>query len=298
MSDNLAHHAKLYAEKGFRVILLHGVYRPDPTNPICTCYKGIACKATGKHPRLNNWVELASNDPNVVREWWRIKPNSNIGLAMGFNSIVALDIDGDEGHKNLKQLEAQYGELPATLTQQTGRGGVSEHRLFYTKLAGVIRNTTSKLGKGLDVRASGSLIVAAPSMHKYGGRYKWRNDLPIANMPTWLEALLATPQMESSAYELPDDSTLPSVLRRATRARRYIYFAPSAVEGQNGSLTTFKVALAVVRGFCVPAEEALKILKEEYNPRCEPPWTDQELQHKIESAANDATVPWGYLLDE
>lgn len=221
---------------------------------------------------------------------------------MGFDGIIALDIDGNYGHETLKALEVQYEELPQTLTQQTGRGGVSEHRLYYVDRDAIskIRNTTNKLGKGLDIRAGGALIVAAPSIHKGGGKYAWKNDLAIQPLPPWFTALLATAPSTapSSSFNRPEETSLPSVLRRMTRARRYLYFAPSAVEGQNGSLVTFKAALAVVRGFCVPAKEAFEILRDDYNPRCEPSWSDQELMHKVESAENDASLPWGYLLDE
>jgi len=39
------------------------------------------------------------------------------------------------------------------------------------------------------------------------------------------------------------------------------------------------------------------LLETDFNPRCEPLWTDQELAHKIDDAINQSALPWGYLLD-
>ncbi len=39
------------------------------------------------------------------------------------------------------------------------------------------------------------------------------------------------------------------------------------------------------------------MLKEHYNPRCEPPWTDKELQHKVQDALKHSTQPLGGMLN-
>lgn len=294
--------ALLYVESGFRVVLLHHVVKCDDKLPICSCRRGVACRATGKHPQLDNWQYLATTDPTTIKTWWRLRPLANIGLAMGGpQRLVALDIDGDVGHASLKEICERYGDLPETLTQQTGRGGVSEHRLFYVPEhfdINRIRNTIGKLGKGLDIRAGGALIVACPSQHKRGGRYRWRNDLPIADLPEWLFTLVAVSpeQIVRRNIRRPEEDDLPSVLHRRTRARHYMYSMPYAVSGEGGSVATLKAAIVCVRGFCLPPNEAFDLLKLEYNLYCDPPWSDEELWHKVESAEHNVDVPWGYLL--
>jgi len=84
--------------------------------------------------------------------------------------------------------------------------------------------------------------------------------------------------------------------RRVDRARRYVSRVPGAVSGQGGHQTTWLVALALVRGFDLPTEVAYELLAGDFNPRCEPPWSERELRHKVESAARDATAERGYLL--
>jgi putative DNA primase/helicase len=80
------------------------------------------------------------------------------------------------------------------------------------------------------------------------------------------------------------------------RARRYVGKMPEAISGSEGHKNTIKVAMALVRGFGLTAEDALDIMGHDYNPRCSPPWTEKELRHKVESAAKFTAVPEGYLL--
>ena len=68
------------------------------------------------------------------------------------------------------------------------------------------------------------------------------------------------------------------------RAIRYAEATPGAVSGANGHTQTFSLTSTLVHGFCLDGEVALSILKTHYNPKCDPPWNDKELIHKIDSA--------------
>jgi hypothetical protein len=73
---------------------------------------------------------------------------------------------------------------------------------------------------------------------------------------------------------------------------------PGAVSGCGGHKQTFLAAIAMVHGFGLDPEVALAILLERYNPRCEPPWTERELRHKVEDAATKPhPMPFGWLRD-
>lgn len=67
------------------------------------------------------------------------------------------------------------------------------------------------------------------------------------------------------------------------RARAYVSKMPAAVSGQNGHVATFHVACVLVQGFGLTPSQAMPLL-EEYNERCEPPWTERELEHKLDGA--------------
>jgi hypothetical protein len=75
--------------------------------------------------------------------------------------------------------------------------------------------------------------------------------------------------------------------RAFERARRYVAKIPSAISGQNGHNQTFAVARALVDKFHLELPEA-RILLEEYNRRCEPPWKPSDLEHKLRDAMNQA----------
>ena len=69
------------------------------------------------------------------------------------------------------------------------------------------------------------------------------------------------------------------------RARRYVANCPPAISGQRGHDATFHVAALLVHGFALGEADALALLRE-WNAACVPPWSESELIHKINSAAN------------
>lgn len=85
--------------------------------------------------------------------------------------------------------------------------------------------------------------------------------------------------------------------RLLERARLYIAKMDGAIAGSHGHAATFKAAIALVRGFAVEPDDALRILLEDFNPRCAPPWSEKELRHKVKQAALRAKQPFGYLAD-
>jgi len=94
--------------------------------------------------------------------------------------------------------------------------------------------------------------------------------------------------------------SLPSADAGDIRKRAIDYLAkiPGAIQGQRGSDPTYLAARVLVYGFDLPAEEALEILLEQFNPKCSPPWSEQELRHKIADAnSKPFNRPRGYLRD-
>lgn len=71
------------------------------------------------------------------------------------------------------------------------------------------------------------------------------------------------------------------------RARAYVAAIPSAVAGDSGHNQTFAVACKLVQFGLTPAE-AWPLLAE-YNQRCEPPWSESELRHKLVDAFRRAS---------
>lgn len=67
------------------------------------------------------------------------------------------------------------------------------------------------------------------------------------------------------------------------RARRYLARLPVAVSGQGGHRVTFRAACALVQGFALAETDALSLLQE-WNSGCQPPWSENDLRHKVASA--------------
>ncbi len=84
----------------------------------------------------------------------------------------------------------------------------------------------------------------------------------------------------------------PGPLDVVERARRYVAKMPPAVSGQHGHDQTFAVACALIQGFGLSRTESEPLLRE-YSARCEPPWSDRELAHKLTSAEGAAEPPEG-----
>lgn len=66
------------------------------------------------------------------------------------------------------------------------------------------------------------------------------------------------------------------------RARAYLRKVPGAIAGQSGHDWTFHAAALLIIDFALTIDDALPLLQE-WNETCQPPWSDSELMHKLES---------------
>jgi hypothetical protein len=80
------------------------------------------------------------------------------------------------------------------------------------------------------------------------------------------------------------------------RARKYVNAVPGAIEGQQGDISTFKLACRLIRGFALTDEEAMSLLSS-WNFRCLPPWSERELRTKIASARRSGREAIGARLE-
>jgi hypothetical protein len=81
------------------------------------------------------------------------------------------------------------------------------------------------------------------------------------------------------------------------RARRYVAKMPEAISGQHGHSTMFSVACVLTQGFDLNMGDA-RMLLEEYNATLTEPFSQKELEHKLQGAAKkESTKGQGYLLN-
>jgi len=171
----------------------------------CACKRGRACPDPGKHPMVIKGVQEhghldARGAMEICALIATLRPRPiNLGIVPAAHVLV-LDVDPRNGGvATLRSLEARYGPLPPTLGVYTGRcrpGTVdySEHRWW--RLPRPVGRRVSAIGPGLDIKTSGGLLVAPPSVHLDGWRYAWRKTkdrrggyLPPAECPTWLDEI-------------------------------------------------------------------------------------------------------------
>lgn len=143
-----------------------------------------------KSPLTKNGFKDATTSDFTVRDFWRRHPEAMIGIPTGEPIgafVIDIDVKGDvNGFDWLRQVQAEHGRLPDTLTANTASGG---QHLYFRHVEGV-RNR-GKLGLGVDVRGDGGYVVAPGSVMADGRRYVWIDpDEEIAEAPQWLVDLV------------------------------------------------------------------------------------------------------------
>jgi hypothetical protein len=177
----------------------------------CSCGHGD-CPNPGKHPRTRHGLRDASTNAARIQAWWAGWPHANVGVATG--RLVVVDVDDAHGRAALAALEHAHRRLPRTLTAATGQGAhlyfhAGEHR---------VANSVGRLGAGLDVRGRGGYVVARPSLHADGHRYRWSVRQRPAPLPSWLAELLTPAATPPRPTPLPGSAD-------GDRRRRYLLAA-------------------------------------------------------------------------
>lgn len=262
--------------------------------------------ANSKTPAIVGFPQFAAKTKEDVYRYWfdivmdQSRPE-NIGISTSSftlagreTHLVAIDVDnkdGKQGSEELKKLALIHGPLPETFVQTTPTGGL--HFVFHTPR--LLRQSVSKLAPGLDIRAKGGYLVGAGSTVPKG-EYKC-SPLPVAEAPEWLCDLIESlsPEIETrdvvaSPVDINQDGAL-------ARAKAYLERAPVAIEGEGGDATTFAVC-AKVKDFGLTLQNALDVLLDNWNPKCEPPWDPQDLERKLQNAYRYGNAPVGVAAPE
>jgi hypothetical protein len=221
----------------------------------------------GKRPLTEHGFKDAATDEPQVRDWWHRWPDANVGLPTGAAvGFWVLDVDGAEGARTIAQLQEHHGTLEAPCAR-TGSGGL--HYLFQHDPR--IRNTV-RFAPGLDTRADGGYIVAPPSVHENGKRYRWERGGNPVPAPDWL---------------------LEKIIRPERKAPTPIH-AEAVVEGsRNAYLTSIAGKL---RRIGLTDQTLLAAIEAENARICRPPLPDREVEGIANSIlryapASNTTVP-------
>jgi hypothetical protein len=157
----------------------------------------------------------------------------------------------------------------------------------------------------VELRSTGGQTVFPGSTHPSGEPIEWDCDgEPDRVDPDVLQAHLQRIYDEvcrrlqvpkrSATTTMSNLSAPPCVIERA---RRYLAKLPPAVSGQGGHAAAFRAACRLVIGFGLERDDALNRLREWNETHCQPPWSERELEHKVDDALKQPG--WrGYLLSK
>lgn len=225
----------------------------------------------GKRPVVA-WRELQDRraSSKEITAWFEQHPSANIGVVTGaVSGLVVLDVDpAHGGGQSLACLELDHGSLPRTVEAVSGGGG---RHLYFAHPGGIVPNRAGVM-PGIDLRGDGGCVVAPPSLHPNGHRYRWALDrapgeVQLAPLPAWLSALL---RRGKAGHAHPASYWLELVRSGVKQGMRNNTIASLA-----GHLLWHGVDLPV----------AIELLLAWNRLRCDPPLSDAEVVRVLESIA-------------
>ncbi|MGL6225264.1 MAG: AAA family ATPase, partial [Thermoguttaceae bacterium] len=291
-------------------------------------YEVFPLKLNGKEPAISGWKEAATTDEQTIRDWFNECSGFNWGLHC--KDMIVLDVDKIVQPDDNPFFErADFVEVPTQVTPGVGKlkdengnsiGDSPGLHYFFKRPSGKVWGN-KKYALNVDVKTDRGYIVIAPSTID-GKEYQFILDLPplddLPNLPDdvvkRLDEINAKPEQKADSVKSKAEPDISGLLKRfepktqtnwATpddvrdRASKYVANCPNSVSGQGGHNATMVVANALVWGFALDDESAFEILSKEYNPRCEPEWSEKELRHKISQVhLHSPDKPYAWLLNE
>lgn len=280
-------------------------------------WQPVHVKQQAKAPTMEGWTTLRPTVADLSR--WFAAP-ANVGVALGEPSGWLVDVDLDVP----EALAVAPRFLPVTWT--FGRESKPRSHWLYVVPGAVTRRFADEGKVVAEIRSTAGQTVFPPSTHQDGEAIEWDADLAdgteaprdidagdlqdrvvrlsmaaVLVRAGWiLDDACARAQAEQPQPVRPPTPPAPRGQHhhdRLERGRRYLAKLPAAISGQGGHAATFHAAVVLVRGFSLCEEDALALLLAEYNPRCQPVWSERDMRHKVDSAVTSSTLPMGYLLD-
>ena len=251
----------------------------------------------GKKPVISDFPNRASRDPEKIKRWFE-NNERNIGISTtkfgDDKALVVIDVDnknGKHGDAQLLSLELEGYDLPPSLEQSTTTGG--RHIIYCVDTP--CKQGANVLGDGLDIRSRGGYIVAMGSEID-GKAYRQINGhSEMVAAPDWLVSRLGADNKRVAAEPIVMGSVDPD--RAVARAIEYLKTAPVAIEGQGGDSVAYRVA-ARLKDFGCTFDQATELMLDHWNGRCDPPWSAEELDQKVNHAFRYGREPVGVAAPE
>lgn len=215
---------------------------------VCACGEDCGRNA-GKHPIshigehtiIEHGVDDATTDPQLIRFWWGLVPDANIGCRG--DKWFALDVDDMDA---LFEIESGFGQLPDTPRSFSGSGGT---HIFFKQQRPPLGNRKGKLPADIDVRGNHGYCILPPSKNM-NGEYVWEvsskpNEVPLADPPEWLLELIGA-NVGAESVQFGDECKAPNIksLGLPKVIERYIIEPPTP--DQDRSRTDQRAIVALI----------------------------------------------------
>lgn len=117
----------------------------------------------------DNWQAKSSRDPKQITAWFA-GTDHDIALHCGRSGAVVFDVDDPGKLPDVLRKHLHAAPYQSTRPDVPGRG----HYVFAMPAGRCLGNGTGRLGSGWgEVRGLNGVIIAEPSSHADGGRYRW-----------------------------------------------------------------------------------------------------------------------------
>lgn len=272
---NILPHALAYARKGWRVLPL---WWPAGLG-VCAC-PAPDCKDPGKHPLVAGGAHAATTRAEQIEAWWRKWPQANVGIATGEASgIWVLDIDvhkGGGGAFRRAYSKPDRGRPVPTVTSITGSGG---RHVIWRTWGAKVPNAINIL-PGVDLRGDGGLIVAPPSLHGCGERYRWHpqgrpGQVAVQSTPQWVRSIVDLARNGNGRQRPPGSYTGP-------KPQIDVDALPEFCEGERNRSLFRTLCRMIWEGR--DAAEVEAAAHRVNNAKCKPPLPDREVAKIVNSA--------------
>jgi hypothetical protein len=253
--------------------------------------KVFPCVPNGKEPATKEGWHIASNDPEQIAEWTRINPDFNWAVATGPSGLFVIDVDPnglDWWNKLLERDSAIRSAVERAFQVRTPRGGLH----VYFKGEGP--STASRIAEGIDTRGGikrdGKIVsggyVLLPGSKTPAGAYSALPGGGLFELPESISKIIPErKKTDTLGLEKNPEADKPRNVQWALDLlNNYVTSGRVSVEGAGGNNTAFQVAASILDKAISPGL-AFDLLWEHWNPHCQPPWDEWELETIVRNAA-------------
>lgn len=260
--------------------------------------KVFPCSPGTKDPATPNGWKDASADPAQIAAWLKVNPDFNWAVACGPSGLFVFDIDPnglDWWAKLLERDPVVKAAVDRAFQVRTPKGGL--HIYF----RGEGPSTASRIAEGIDTRGgitrngeiiSGGYVILPGSKTKAGpgrvdGSYEALPGGVLEPLPDFMAAIVPErKKTDTLGLEKNPEADKPrNVSWAKDLLNGYVQSGRVAIQGKGGDNLTFQVACSILDKAISPGL-AFDLMWELWNPHCQPPWDDWELETKIRNAVN------------